>query len=120
MCMTWDDDFRMSKTVRVYRQFRLIIKSLKHFKDFLKLNYLSTEPMKLKGLLQIYLFSLVSLCEHYEADTKADKVVPHVMAHLGLVLHLLYFRVFFAMVRENLLITLLQKGLICTNVKEKF
>ena len=67
--------------------------------------------MKLKGLLQIYLFSLVSLYEHYEADTKADKVVPHVMAHLGLVLHLLYFRVFFAMVREDLFDNFTAKGI---------
>ena len=60
--------------------------------------------MKLKGLLQIYLFSLVSLYEHYEADTEADKVAPHVMAHLGLVLHILSLRGFIAMVSEDLLL----------------
>ena len=57
--------------------------------------YLSSQPMKLKGLLQIYLFSLVSLYEHYEADTEADKAEPHVMACLGLVLHLFIFNRFY-------------------------
>ena len=49
MCVTWDDDFRMIKTVRVYRRLHLIVNSLRHFKDFFKLKYLSSEPMKLKG-----------------------------------------------------------------------
>ena len=83
--MTWDDDFRTIKTVTVYRRLHLIVNSLRHFKDFLKLNYLSSEPMKLKGLLQICLFSLVILYDYYEANTEADKVVPHVMARLGFI-----------------------------------
>ena len=37
--------------------------------------------------------------------------MPHVMAHLGLVLHLLYFRVFFAMVREDLFDNFTAKGI---------
>ena len=93
--MTWDDDFRTIKTVTVYRRLHLIVNSLRHFKDFLKLNYLSSELLKLNDLLQIYLFSLVSLYKHYKADTEADKVVPHVMARLGLVLHLLSLRGFY-------------------------
>ena len=32
------------------------------------------------SLLKIYLFSLVILYRHYEADTEADKVAPHVTA----------------------------------------
>ena len=49
--MTWDDDFRMIKTVAVYHRLHLIVNSLRHLKDFLKLNYLSLELMKLNGLL---------------------------------------------------------------------
>ena len=86
----------------------------------MKLNYLSSELMKLKGLLQIYLLSLESLYEHYEADTEADKVTPHVMAHLGHVLHLLSLRGFISMVSEDLFDNFTAKGLICTSVKEKF
>ena len=92
--------------------------SLRLFKDFLKLNYLSSEPMKLKGLLQIYLFSLVSLYDYYEADPEADKVAPHVMARLDLVLHLLSLRGFIAMVSKDLLENFTAK-LHCTSVKEK-
>ena len=91
-----------SKLLTVYRRLHVIVNNLRHFKDFLKLNYLSSERMKLKGLLQIYLFSLVSLYKHYEADTEADKVTPHVMAHLVLVLHLLSLRGFISMVSEDL------------------
>ena len=111
VCVTWDDDFRTIKTFTVYRRLHLIVNSLRHFKDFLKLNYLSAELMKLNALLQIYLFSLVSLYKHYEADTEADEVVPHVMAHLGLVLHLLSLMSFIAMVGENLFDNFTAKGI---------
>ena len=67
--------------------------------------------MKLNALLQIYLFFLVSLYKHYEADTEADEVLPHVMAHLGLVLHLLSLRSFIAMVGENLFDNFTAKGI---------
>ena len=117
--MTCDDDFRMIKTVTVYRGLQLIVNSLKHFKDFLKLNFLSSEPMKLKGLLQIYLFSLVILYDYYEADTEADKVAPNVMARLGLVLHLLYLRGFIAMVSENLFDNFTAKGINLHQCKTK-
>ena len=44
---------------------------------------LFSKPMKSKSLLKIYLFSLVILYKHYEADTEADKVAPHVSSCYG-------------------------------------
>ena len=49
-----------------------------HFKDFFDAYSLFSKPMKSKSLLKIYLFSLVISYKHYEADTEADKVEPHV------------------------------------------
>ena len=55
VCMTWDDDLR---TKLLYCRLHLIMNRLRHFNDFLSLT-LSSGPIKLNGLLKIYLFSLV-------------------------------------------------------------
>lgn len=88
--------------------------SLRHFKDFLKLNSLFSKPMKLNSLLNIYLFCLVILYEHYEADTEADKVAPHVY---GSFCTFYLYGVLLQWLAKTFLITLLQQGLTCTSVK---
>ena len=67
--------------------------------------------MKLYSLLKIYLFSLVILYKHYKADTEADKIAPHVIAHWRLVLQLLSLWCFIiAMVSEDLFDNFTTKG----------
>lgn len=70
----WFKNNQNCYTVLLHR----IVNSLRNFRDFLKLNSLFSKPIKLNGLLKIYLLSLVVLYQHYEADTKADKVVLHI------------------------------------------
>ena len=47
--------------------------------------------MKSNSLPKIYLFSLVILYKHNEADTEADKFVPHVMARFAPFIFMVFY-----------------------------
>ena len=116
--MTWDDDFRIIKTVTVYCRLHLIVNSLRNSKIFWSLTIcLQSRWNWLVYCRFIYFPS--SLYEHYEADTEVDKVAPHVIARLGLVLHLLSLRGFIAMVSEDLFDNFTAKGINLHQCKRK-
>ena len=56
---------------------------LEAFQRLFEAYSLFSKPMKLKNLLKINLFSQVILYKHYEADTEAGKVAPHVSSCYG-------------------------------------
>ena len=56
---------------------------LEAFQRLFEAYSLFLKTMKSKSLLKIYLFSLVILYKHYEADTEADKVALHVSSCYG-------------------------------------
>ena len=56
---------------------------LEAFQRLFEAYSLFSKPMNLKSLLKINLFSQVILYKHYEADTEADKVAPHVSSCYG-------------------------------------
>ena len=80
-CVTWDDELRTMKIAIPSVAFNR--EQLDAFQRLFKAYSLFSKPMKLKSLLKIYLFSLVILDKHYEADTEADKVTPHVSSCYG-------------------------------------
>ena len=79
--MTWDDELRTIKIA--IRLVALNREQLEAFQRLSEAYSLFSKPMKSKSLLKIYLFFLVILCKHYEADTAADEVVPHVSSCYG-------------------------------------
>ena len=60
----------------LYRRLHLIVNSLRHFKDILKLNSVFRAD-ETEWLENLSFFPGNLIYEHYEADTEADKVVPH-------------------------------------------
>ena len=78
-----------------------IVNSLRNFNDFLKLN-----PV----------FRADETYERYEADTEADKVAPHRCYVCGSFYTFFLYGVLLQWLAKTFLITLLQKGLICTKV----
>ena len=81
VCVTWDDELRTIKIAITSVAFNC--EQLEAFQRLFEAYSLFSKPMKSKSLLKIHLFSLVILYNHYEADTDADKVVPHVHSCYG-------------------------------------
>ena len=82
VCVTWDDELRTIKIAITSVAFNR--EQLEAFQRLFEAYSLFSKPMKPKSLLKIHLFSLVILYKHYEADTDADKVAPHVRSCYGL------------------------------------
>ena len=79
--MTWDDELRTIKLAIMSVAFNR--EQLEAFQRLFDAYSLFSKPMKSKSLLKNNLFSLVILYKHYEADTEADKVTPHVSSCYG-------------------------------------
>ena len=90
------------------------------FQRFFKLNsvFRADKTEWLTENLSIFPGNL--MYEHYEADTEADKVKPHHCYVCGSFYMFYLYGVLLQWLAKTFLITLLQKGLICTSVKEKF
>ena len=104
----------------LYHWLHLIVNSLRHFNDFLKLNsvFRADETECFTEILSISPGNLVY--EQYEADTEAYKVTPHHRYVFGSFYTFYLYGVLLQWLVKTFLITLLQKGLVCTSVKEKF
>ena len=81
MCVTWDDELRTIKLAIMSVAFNC--EQLEAFQRLFYAYSLFSKPMNSKSLLKINLFSLVILYKHYEADTEAEKVAPHVSSCYG-------------------------------------